>query len=227
MLFSQCHLGVDHRIDLFLRNDHFLAELNSHDLIFFATITINGDEVAKYFSATHVLLVDDADTVNGFAIITDGDTALLNCHTNLTYNQPHPWSMKSRFPKYTVIFPFGVVFLKTFTLTTIFDAFWLLHRIRTKITIDRKSHEFQIFFVEMKNTFINRFKISAGKFWVEYCRRESAWQNNQKCSELAVPSFALYTSGHYAHLRLQFYRLATLIELLFKRFVKKLMRLAF
>lgn len=75
MLPSQCHLGVDHRIDLFLRNDHFLAELNSHDLIFFATITIDGDKVAKDFSATHVLLVDDADTVNGLAVVTDGDTA--------------------------------------------------------------------------------------------------------------------------------------------------------
>lgn len=86
--------------------------------------------------------------------------------------------MKSRFPKYTVSFPFGVVFLKTFTATTIFaETFVNQVKIHKERNLSQQKSEIThviSFFVQMKNTFINRFKISEEKFRVSFVKAFSS-----------------------------------------------------
>lgn len=68
--FQVIHLCIDHWIDLLFSENHFLAELDTHDLIFLTTITINCYELAINLATSHVFLINHNDTVDGLAIIS-------------------------------------------------------------------------------------------------------------------------------------------------------------
>lgn len=56
---GQLHLAVDHRNHLVMAEYHLLGELDSHDLIFFATISVRGDKLQKNKLIRHGVVFDD------------------------------------------------------------------------------------------------------------------------------------------------------------------------
>uniref|UniRef100_A0A1B0DMI6 Arrestin C-terminal-like domain-containing protein n=1 Tax=Phlebotomus papatasi TaxID=29031 RepID=A0A1B0DMI6_PHLPP len=67
---SHLHLLVHHGHNLFLSDDHFLGELDSHDFILFATIAVCGSQLTEDLSATEVVTINHYNSVDGVAIVS-------------------------------------------------------------------------------------------------------------------------------------------------------------